>query len=504
MTINGPRRAQRASPHKTAEQFRSEQRPTLINYEEEFLAYDSEGAYRLIKDGSISNEVQRYLEDAEELRPTGNRGLLKPYPFNPKSRDVSEIVGALERQNHVAPGSIAPPFFLPGDLDYSAIDPRNVISCRNGLLDIGDRTLYNPSSQFFTRTALPIDYDASAWPDRWLTFLDEVLQGDAELIRLMQQMFGYLITSDTKHQRVFYFRGLPGSGKGTTMRVLDALIGARNICNPSIADLAERSTLNDMSACTLAKITDLNADDRQKLSEACSVMLRISGEDPVHIFRKFKEGLDLVLPLRFLMAGIQFPNFGEHANSLARRLLVIPFNVTFEDRADTELSAKLIAELPGILNWSLDGLDDLRANGFIVPTASKQGLADVLNSGDPIRSFVAEECELGLDYKASKDEIFQRYQLHCQNIGTKMPLAKPKFVAALRASYNGISPVRLGSDGEREQALRGIRLRDVDRTPTVTLRLDPFMLDLGFAPTDPRAILRNARGQFVEVTDFDE
>jgi putative DNA primase/helicase len=500
MTKNRLRRAQRASPHLTAEQFRADERPTLINYADDFLAYDGEGAYRLIEDDKLASEVQSHLEGAEEMRPTGTRGTLKPYPFNPKTRDVSEVVGALGRKYHIEKGAMAPPCFLPGPLDYSAIDARNVISCRNGLLDVSTRLLYSASWQFFTRSALPIAYDADAEPVRWLSFLEEVLDGDPELVLLMQQMFGYLITSETRYQKIFYFRGVSNSGKSTTMRVLDALIGERNICNPSIADLAERSTLNDMSACTLAKITDMNTDDRQKLSEASSVMNRISGEDPVHIFRKFKDGLDLRLPLRFLMAGNQFPNFGEHATALSRRLLVIPFNVSFEDRADPDLSAKLVAELPGILNWALAGLDNLRsASKFIEPEASKDAKAEVLNSGDPVRSFVNDECETGPDYRALNDDIFARYQQHCQVIGVKQPLSKPKLISTLK-TFKGIVPIRLGTDADdRRHGLRGLRLTDVERIPTITFKLDPFMLDLGIDRSDPLALIRDTRGRPIEL-----
>lgn len=507
MTKN--RLAQRVSPHKTAETFRDDQRPTLINYEQEFLAYDDEGAYRLIKDDTVASEVQSYLEEAQEMRPSDTRGKKEPFPFNPKGRDVAEVVGALERKNHIAPGSIAPPFFLPGELDYSAINPRDVISCRNGLLDISTRTLYDSTSQFFTRSALPIEYDPDARPVRWLTFLDEVLQGDDELILLMQQWFGYLITSDTSFQKILYFRGISNSGKSTTMRVLDALIGERNICNPSIADLAERSTLNDMSACTLAKITDMNTDNRNHLSEACSTMNRISGEDTMHIFRKFKEGIDVRLKLRFVMAGNQFPNFGEHATALARRLLVIPFNVSFEENADADLSSKLIAELPGILNWALDGLDALRDAGrFIEPEAAKTAKRDIMNSGDPIRSFVTDECELSPSFTARKDDLFARYQQHCQVIGAKQPLAKPKFLASLKTAYNGIVPARLGDGAERDHVMRGIRLTDLERVPTITkiYLLDPLMLDLGIDRGDPLALMIDAKGRPMEARadEFDD
>jgi hypothetical protein len=54
-------------------------------------------------------------------------------------------------------------------------------------------------------------------------------------------------------------------------------------------------------------------------------------------------------------------------------------------------------------------------------------------------------------------------------------------------------------DGGREHALVGIALNDVQRVPSIRLKLDPFMLDLGFDRTDPLALLHDARGQVIEL-----
>lgn len=514
MKSNVTRMAQRKTPHVTAENFKAEMRPTLINYEEEFLAYDGEGAYRHIKDKTMMAEAQTYLEGAKEMRAVDNRKppSMKAFDFNPKTSDVEQLFGQLERKCHVPSGTYAPPFFLSGEMDWSALDPRDVIACRNGLLQISTRRLYNRSAQFFTRTALPIEYDPAARPIRWLTFLDEVFDSDAELILLVQQMFGLFITTDTTQQAIFYFRGVTGSGKSTIMRVLDALIGERNICNVSIKDLAERSTLNDMTGKTLAKITDMNTSNPHHLSEAASNLNRISGDDPVHVFRKFLSGINVKLGVRFLMAGNQFPNFGEHATALARRLKVIPFNRSFEDVADPDLSKKLIVELPGILNWALDGLDDLKLMGeFTVPAASLVAKKTILNSGDPLRSFADDECNLDLALEVNKDELVRRYNLHCHKIGAK-PLSKPKFISALMTAFGSVRPARPRTDdGGREHVMVGIGLKDCDevgeREPTITFKLDPVALDLGFEPWEPEAILRDACGKPVIVTaggDFDD
>ena len=47
-----------------------------------------------------------------------------------------------------------------------------------------------------------------------------------------------------------------------------------------------------------------------------------------------------------------------------RRVALIPFTQNFEQRDDKTLEEKLKAELPGILNWALDGLRDWQQHGL--------------------------------------------------------------------------------------------------------------------------------------------
>jgi phage/plasmid-associated DNA primase len=154
-------------------------------------------------------------------------------------------------------------------------------------------------------------------------------------------------------------------------------------------------------------------------------------------------------------------------------------------------------------------LVSLRAAGkFIEPAASIAAKAEIMNSGDPVRSFVTDECELG-PFEVNKDELFRRYQLHCGVIGAKMPLSKPAFMRNLKTHYNGVRPARpRADDGGREHVMVGIRLKADEqrgRTPFIAYRLDPAMLDL-FERTDPEAILRDAQGKPVEYVsaDFDD
>lgn len=53
------------------------------------------------------------------------------------------MFGALERQNHIAPGTIDPPFFLPSEMDWNFLDPPDVNSIKR-LMRASCATLAEP------------------------------------------------------------------------------------------------------------------------------------------------------------------------------------------------------------------------------------------------------------------------------------------------------------------------------------------------------------------------
>jgi len=83
----------------------------------------------------------------------------------------------------------------------------NLVACRNGILNLETRQLLPHDPLFFTTDCLPLDYDANApKPERWLQFLEELWPGDGkdfdmEAESTLQDMFGYLLTPDTRHRK---------------------------------------------------------------------------------------------------------------------------------------------------------------------------------------------------------------------------------------------------------------------------------------------------------------
>ena len=76
----------------------------------------------------------------------------------------------------------------------------------------------------FCQNRLPVKYDPKApTPDRWLTFLHELLD-DAD-IPTLQEYLGYCLIPSTKGQKMMLIVGKSGEGKSRIGLVLKRLMG---------------------------------------------------------------------------------------------------------------------------------------------------------------------------------------------------------------------------------------------------------------------------------------
>jgi phage/plasmid-associated DNA primase len=83
------------------------------------------------------------------------------------------------------------------------------------------------------------------------------------------------------------------------------------------------------------------------------------------------------------------------------------------------------AELPGILNWALEGLKRLRQDHwrFPQPAACRLALEEHRQESDPARLFLLEHYEYSLDSEAvPAADIYSHYQFWCAQNGHRYPL----------------------------------------------------------------------------------
>jgi putative DNA primase/helicase len=394
---------------------------------------------------------------------TDRNGQPRTAEWAPTSAKVANLMEALAAIVHLSADVEAPAW-----LDAPAADRRTVIACSNGLLDVTTRVLLPLTPAYFNRVSVPFDYHADAPPPaRWLAFLRSVWPDDPEAIGALQEWFGYVLSGRTDLQKMLLIVGPMRSGKGTIARTLTALVGKRNVTGPTMSSLTTNFGLADLIGKSLAVVADARLP-RQGTETIIERLLTISGEDSLTVDRKHREPWSGRLPVRFMLLSNELPAFRDSSGAIASRLLILTMAISNLGKEDTTLERDLAEELPGILNWSLDGLDRLTHRGRLVEPASSADAVQLLAATtSPIRAFLADWCQLAPDASTPKDDLYEAWRDWCRTEGRDHPGTKPTFSRDLFAAGFGIKESKLRIGGVRTPSYIGVRLdRPAPARPT--------------------------------------
>jgi putative DNA primase/helicase len=161
------------------------------------------------------------------------------------------------------------------------------------------------------------------------------------------------------------------------MRVLEALVGAENSAGYNLHSLADKFGLRKLVGKLVAFVGEVNLANSKDKYRILETLNSIVGEDKVDVEEKFKaEGMSQKLPVRFVVACNDMPNFVDPSGALAARLLLLDYQLSFDGREDRGLEKRLVAEVSGIANWALAGYARLRQNGTFTSPARSQALVN--------------------------------------------------------------------------------------------------------------------------------
>jgi putative DNA primase/helicase len=405
------------------------QLPLLRHYRGAFYLWD-ETHYRLHREEALERDLYKFLKGAMVRKENGNI-----VPFNPTKSKVAEVVHALRRSALLVPEEWEVPCWLgvPGERqEYKPAT--DLISCGNGILNLKTRELLPHDPLFFTPNALTFDYDPNApKPKRFFRFLD-ALRLDEEMEDTLKEIFGYLLTSDTQQQKIFLIVGprRGGKGKGTLVFVLEHLLGTDNIVFQTLDSLTGEFGRWPLIDKKLAVFADARLGSRGNIHRLVETLLSISGGDPQTINRKYGPFWTGRLLVRFLITTNVLPALKDASGTIASRFIMLKLTESFYGREDMNLKNKLLPEMPGILNWALDGLAQLRDYGhFQQPTSSKQAIQLLEHLAAPVQAFVSDWCETGPDKQITVKRLYQVYRDWADDAGQKA-LARNMFGKELR------------------------------------------------------------------------
>ena len=289
------------------------------------------------------------------------------------------------------------------------------IHLKNGIYHLANGTFQE--NRLFCRNRLPVAYNPkAAKPERWLTFLNELLE--PEDIPTLQEYLGYCLIPCTKGQKMMFLLGKGGEGKSRIGLVLKNLMGDA-VSNGSIQKVeTSRFARADLENRLLMVDDDLNMNALPKTNYIKSI---VTAEAKMDVERKGIQSYQSDIYARFLCFGNgALTALYDHSDGFWRRQLVLTTKDRPADREDDPfLVEALSAELEGILLWCLDGLQRLLRNSykFTVSPKAAANLETIKRSSNNVLDFLDSEgyFRYKADFSISSRDLYEIYKLWCED-----------------------------------------------------------------------------------------
>ncbi|MBI6012521.1 DNA primase family protein [Clostridium perfringens] len=309
-----------------------------------------------------------------------------------------------------------------------------LVNVRNGLLDIRDMSFKEHTPSYLSTVQLNVEYNPQVDCPQFKKFLNEVL--DCKLIPLVQEIVGYLLTTNTASQKAFVFWGPARTGKSTLLWVVEyLLLGKKNVSNIPWQEIGDKFKTAEL----LGKLANVFSDLPSKSIDDTGIFKVVTGEDYLMAEKKNKNPFKFKPFARLVFSCNELPrNYVDRTEGFYRRLIIVPFSRQIEkSKIDKALKYKFQEEKEGILNWALEGLKRLYENNF---EFSENELTDGVKKeykreNNNVISFVEECCELDGLFSCSRIELYESYKEFCVEAGLKA-LSQIKFNKELEGNFN--------------------------------------------------------------------
>ncbi len=235
------------------------------------------------------------------------------------------------------------------------------------------------------------------------------------------------------------------------------------VCAPSrraAGHGAPAEASRDVTSSVGDAISDARLSGRADQQTIVERLLSITGEDSTTIGRKYLKAWTGTLLSRFVLISNELPKLADASGALASRFILLTLRNSFYGREDHALTSKLLTELPGVLNWALDGWATLKSHGFFrQPESARAELEQLEDLASPIGAFLRERCEIGPAYSADVTDVFRVWTGWCTAQGRDRPGTVQGFGRDLHAAVPGLKIVQPREDGARVRTYQGLRLK---------------------------------------------
>lgn len=291
----------------------------------------------------------------------------------------------------------------------------------NGTLELGTEgnaadVRLRPHNRLDLMTHLaPVKYDPEAQCPNFDAFIADVLPAE-DLRVFAQSWFGYCLTGLTSEQVLLLCYGLGSNGKSTLLETISAMAGDYSASVPIETFLANDRRGGGDATPDLARLPGARmvgaAEPERGARLAEGVVKMATGGEKIIARHLFQGQFEYEPSFKLILSANVKPAIRGQDEGIWRRVLLLPFEAYFpREKRDKALKAKLLAELPGILNWALDGFRMWRERGLVLPRAVVAATEEYRRESDPIGEFLRTAT---VPDKGHRVQAARLYGLYCQ------------------------------------------------------------------------------------------
>lgn len=216
-------------------------------------------------------------------------------------------------------------------------------------------------------------YDSKAECPYWENFLTEVFaenDAPADMIKFLQEIFGYSLTGNIGEQSLFLHSGEGSNGKSRVLGCLRRLMGDYSTLLQSSALTKNKHSVGKEIDRIGAKIEGKRVvliDDLDTKTQWNDGLVKSLTEKTIVSRRLYEEEKDIPNRAKFHIACNETPSVDGNSFAMFRRVSIIEYNRRFKrDAAKVEeIDTMIDKEISGIMNWAVAGLRRVLARGTI-------------------------------------------------------------------------------------------------------------------------------------------
>ena len=313
-------------------------------------------------------------------------------------------------------------------VDMSAFDrDKYLFNCHNGTINLltGEFRPHSPADMLTKMTE--VDYVPDAVCERWLTFMEEVMEGDKGRIRYLQKAIGYAMSGDTRLECMFILYGATSrNGKGTTMETVLRILGEYGrtakpdmLSKKGFADSAGPS--EDVARLNGARMVNVSEPEKSMQIDA-SLTKQMTGNNILTARFLRENSFEFKPQFKLFIDTNHLPQISDMTLFESDRIKIIPFNRHFS-AAERDIDLKSYFAKPenlsGILNWCLEGFRLYMTEGLAMPDSVEMATAQYRQQSDRIMMFTSQcvKKEKGQELRAQA--VYSRYKDWCAENGFK-------------------------------------------------------------------------------------